>query len=194
MMVHAEVVIRIYKHLLDNGVQVWLTGGWGIDALLGEETRPHKDLDVIMSLDDVVRMCEIMASQGYRLKDLWPENRWTTDVKNNVTATAFVLADSDGHEFDVHAMCLDDRGNGIPAWQEVEGFIFEKKDLSGEGKIAGFPVRCISPEKQMQCHTGYELPDKQSSDLELLNKKFGIEYPNEVQCLAKQVNEGKKCT
>ena len=52
-MVRAEDVISIYKRLLTNGFQVWMTGGWGIDALLGEQTRPHKDLDLIILLDDV---------------------------------------------------------------------------------------------------------------------------------------------
>ena len=34
----AEDVISLYKRLLTDGYQVWLTGGWGIDALLGEQT------------------------------------------------------------------------------------------------------------------------------------------------------------
>ena len=38
-MVSAEDVIRIYTDLATNEIQVWLTGGWGIDALLGEQTR-----------------------------------------------------------------------------------------------------------------------------------------------------------
>ncbi len=55
-MVRVEDVISISQLLEADGIQVWLTGGWGIDALLGEQTRPHKDLDVIMLVDDVVRM------------------------------------------------------------------------------------------------------------------------------------------
>ena len=47
-MVTAEEVIEIYNKLLANNIQIWLTGGWGIDALLGEQTRDHKDLDAIM--------------------------------------------------------------------------------------------------------------------------------------------------
>ncbi len=35
-MVCAKDAITIYQRLVDNGIQVWLTGGWGIDALLGE--------------------------------------------------------------------------------------------------------------------------------------------------------------
>jgi len=182
-MVRAEDVISIYKCLLTNGIQVWLTGGWGIDALLGEQTRPHKDLDVIMLLDDIVRMRELFGRNGYGLKELWSENRWAIDAHGIETATAFVLQDSEGREFDAHAIRLDDRGNGVPAWEDSEGFIFKKEDLVSEGMIAGFAVRCITPEKQMLCHTGYELPDKQLHDLELLHEKFGVEYPAEYSRL-----------
>ena len=177
-MVSAEDVINIYQHLLENGIQVWLTGGWGIDALLKEQTRPHKDLDVIMLLDDMVRMRELLGRDGYGLKDLWSENRWVIDAHGIETATAFYLEDSEGRQFDAHAMCLDDQGNGIPAWEEAEGFLFKRQDLAGEGRIAGFTVRCLTPEMQVLCHTGYELPEKQLLDLELLHEKFGVEYPD----------------
>jgi len=89
-MVRTEDVICIYERLLTNGIQVWLTGGWGIDALLGGQTRPHKDIDVIMLLDDVVRMGELLNCDGYGLKELWSENRWAIDSQGIETATAFV--------------------------------------------------------------------------------------------------------
>jgi lincosamide nucleotidyltransferase A/C/D/E len=160
-----------------------LTGGWGIDALLGQQTRHHKDLDVILLLDDVVRMCALLSRAGYCLNELWSENRWTLDAQGIEIATAFVLRDSGGHELDVHAIRLDDRGNGIPTWEVSEGFVFRSQDLAGVGRITGFPVQCITPEMQMLCHTGYELPEKQLRDLELLHEKFGVEYPAEVSRL-----------
>jgi lincosamide nucleotidyltransferase A/C/D/E len=177
-MVRAEDAISIYQRLVNNGIQIWLTGGWGIDALLEEQTRPHKDLDVIMLLDDVVLMRELLAGDGFGLKDLWEENRWVADAHGVETATAFVLHDSQGRELDAHAMRLDDRGLGLPAWK-AEGLVFSGQDLSGEGMIAGVAVRCLAPEVQVLCHTGYELPDKQLGDLELLHEKFGVEYPSE---------------
>jgi lincosamide nucleotidyltransferase A/C/D/E len=177
-MVHADDAISIYQRLSTNGIQIWLTGGWGIDALLGEQTRPHKDLDMVMLLDDVVRMCELLGYDGFSLKELWSENRRVVDANGVETETAFVLQDLEGGELDVHAMRLDDQGNGIPAWEEAEEFIFSKQDLTGVGMIAGFAVRCITPEKQMLCHTGYKIPDKQLRDLELLHEKFGVEYPD----------------
>jgi lincosamide nucleotidyltransferase A/C/D/E len=174
-MVRAEDVIIIYQRLLDNGIQVWLIGGWGVDALLGEQTRPHKDLDVIMLLDDVVQMRELLGRDGYGLKDLWSENRWVVDAHGAEIPTAFVLQDAEGREFDAHAMRLDDRGNGVPAW-EGEEVVFKRQDLAGAGIIAGVAVQCVSPEMQVLCHMGYELPDKQLRDLELLHEKFGVEY------------------
>jgi lincosamide nucleotidyltransferase A/C/D/E len=171
-MVSAGDVIGIYKRLLMNGIQVWLTGGWGIDALLGEQTRDHKDLDMLMLLEDVMRMRELLSAYGYGLKEIWSENRFITDSDGVEVATAFVLQDLRGCEIDAHALHFDDIGKGYPAWDSTEGFIFRKQDLSGEGKIAGYAVPCTSFEMQIKCHKGYVLPEKQVNDLKLLNKKF----------------------
>ncbi len=177
-MVCADDVIHICQRFSANDIQVWLSGGWGIDALLREQTRSHKDLDIILLVDDIVRMRELLDHDGYCLKELWPENSWVVDAHGIETPTAFVLHDSEGREIDAHAMRLDDRGNGIPTWAD-EGLVFERQDLAGEGMIAGFAVRCLGPEMQVLCHTGYELPDEQARDLELLQERFGVEYPHE---------------
>jgi len=178
-MISAEDVIYLYHRLLDHNIRIWLVGGWGIDALLGEQTRPHKDLDVIMLVDDVGRMCELLSHDGYQFGYLWEENLWAIDTHGVKTATAFVLQDSEGRELDAHAMRLDAEGNGIPAW-DAEGRILKRQDLAGEGMVAGVLVPCFTPEMQMACHTGYELPDKQVLDLELLHKKFSVAYPGEL--------------
>lgn len=178
-MISAEDAISIYQRLLDNHIQVWLVGGWGIDALLHEHTRSHKDLDVLMLVDDVGRMCELLGQDGYEFGYLWEENLWTVDAQGAKTATAFVLQDTEGRELDVHALRLDGEGNGIPAW-EAEGMIFKREDLAGEGVITGVTVQCLTPEMQMVCHTGYELPEKHLGDVERLHEKFGVAYPGEL--------------
>jgi lincosamide nucleotidyltransferase A/C/D/E len=183
-MVNTQDAIDIYKRLATNGVQVWLNGGWGIDGLLGEQTRSHKDLDVFILLEDISRIYDVLGKVGYGLKELWSENRWVMDAKGTKTATAFVLHDPEGHELDVHAMRLDENGNGIPAWEENTGFILTAQDLAGAGMIAGLMVQCITAEKQMLCHMGYELPEKQVPDLERLHGKFRVEYP---EGLARQI-------
>ncbi len=64
-MVSAEDAVRILKLISTNSIPVWLTGGWGIDALLGRQTRPHKDLDLVMLLDDVLPLRQLLADHGY---------------------------------------------------------------------------------------------------------------------------------
>jgi lincosamide nucleotidyltransferase A/C/D/E len=39
-------VIDLCATLEVSGVEIWIDGGWGVDALLGEQTRPHRDLDI----------------------------------------------------------------------------------------------------------------------------------------------------
>ena len=176
-MVRAEGAASLYQRLTANNIQVWLTGGWGIDALLQEQTRPHKDLDIFLLVNDVVRMRDLLGQAGYGLKELWSENSWVLDSQGTEIPTAFVLQDAEGREVDAHAIRLDERGNGIPAWAEEE-LVFTRQDLAREGVIAGVAVRCISPEMQVVCHTGYDLPQEQARDLELLRERLGVEELN----------------
>ncbi|OGO08910.1 MAG: hypothetical protein A2Y61_07375 [Chloroflexi bacterium RBG_13_60_13] len=176
-MVRAEDAILVLKRISAESIPVWLTGGWGIDALLLAQTRPHKDLDLILLLDDVVRMRGVLACQGYKLEELWSENIWVPDETGADTPTAFVLEDSEGRQVDAHAIRMDERGNGIPAWANREGLLFRKEDLAGDGVIAGIPVRCITAAMQAVCHTGYEIPDFQVRDMELLHQRFNTDIP-----------------
>jgi lincosamide nucleotidyltransferase A/C/D/E len=145
-----------------------------MDALLAEQTRPHKDLDLIVELDDVVRLREVPSEEGFQLKELWSENAWAFDSLGAETATAFVLIDAGNRETDLHAVRFNDQGLGVPAWADREGLGFRKEDLAGEGAIAGRPVRCLSPAIQVKCHTGYELPAAQVREMELLREGFGV--------------------
>jgi hypothetical protein len=108
---------------------------------------------------------------GYSLKELWSENRWVLDSHGNEVPTAFVLQDSGDREVDVHAMRLDDRGQGVPAWVEDE-LVLKDEDLAGEGAVGGLAVRCIAPATQMLFHTGYNLPLEQIQDLERLQDRL----------------------
>ena len=50
-------VIEVYSSLLERGIGIWVDGGWGVDALLGRQTRAHADLDIVIS-DRQVLECE----------------------------------------------------------------------------------------------------------------------------------------
>ena len=71
----AEEVVALHTLLVGRGVRVWVDGGWGVDALLGEQTRPHKDFDALVPLEDLGRLADVLADRGFTLKEIWGENR-----------------------------------------------------------------------------------------------------------------------
>src|SRR5207237_7001400 len=67
----AAGVVDVLWRLRAAGIDVWVEGGWGVDALLGEQTRPHDDLDLGVRMEDVDRICRIL-SDFERSDDEWP--------------------------------------------------------------------------------------------------------------------------
>ncbi len=182
---HAEDVVALYTLLVERGVQLWVDGGWGIDALLGEQTRLHKDLDALVRFDDLGTLTDVLARHGFTLKEIWEENRWVTHAvplpligrtsrAGSAVATAFVVRNGAGHELDVHVLTFDANANGIPAWNA--DVLYSADALAGRGVIAGTPVRCLAAQMQMAMHTDYTLQAKGIQDLRLLHERFGIGY------------------
>jgi lincosamide nucleotidyltransferase A/C/D/E len=49
----AEDAVELLKLFEAHHITVWVDGGWGVDALLGEQTRLHNDLDLALAHQDV---------------------------------------------------------------------------------------------------------------------------------------------
>jgi lincosamide nucleotidyltransferase A/C/D/E len=158
-------VLDFYRTMTEAGVEVWVDGGWGVDALLGKQTRSHKDLDIAIQEKHVGLLREVLLMRGYREVRLEDARPWN-----------FVLGDESGREIDVHVIVLDDRGNGVYGPAE-KGEMYPAASLIGTGTIDGQTVRCISPEWSVKFHSGYELKEKDFRDVSALCKKFGIEFP-----------------
>jgi lincosamide nucleotidyltransferase A/C/D/E len=162
-------VLEFYNTFEEGGVEIWVDGGWGVDALLERQTRPHADLDIVIQQKVVSKLRELLEARGYKeikLEIARPHN--------------FVLADDQGHEVDVHVIVIDDQGNGI--YGPVEnGEMYPADALAGRGTIAGQAVRCISPEWTIKFHSGYELKQKDYEDVSALCEKFGIQLPEEYK-------------
>jgi lincosamide nucleotidyltransferase A/C/D/E len=158
-------VLDLYTVLGARGVEIWIDGGWGVDALLGEQTRPHKDLDIAIEQKHVAALRTFLQSRGYREVKLEEARPWN-----------FVLRDANGREIDVHVIVLDDRGNGIYGPPE-KGEMYPAASFTGTGTIDGQTVRCISAEWAIKFHSGYDLQEKDFRDVSALCKKFGIPLP-----------------
>jgi len=163
--VRAEDVLRVVELFARASIDVWLDGGWGVDALLGEETRAHRDLDVIVRAGDEKRVREALASAGFR-------------EKLRASERNFVLADARGCEVDVHAVEFDGRGFGVFRLPDGRRWPFPSAAFLGQGWVAGRRVRCLSPDAQVQCHgQGYAPTEKDLADMERLQARFGVVLP-----------------
>jgi len=165
----AYEVMDLYGTLESLGVEIWIDGGWGVDALLGEQSRLHKDLDITIQQKDLPKLRELLRKRGY--KDIQVEHArdWN-----------FVLGDEHGREIDVHVIVLDSQGDGIygpPERREK----YPAASLMGSGLIDGKTVKCISPEWMVKFHSGYELKEQDFQDVSALCRKFGMDLPSEYE-------------
>jgi len=60
----AADVVDIVRLLEQNGIEVYVDGGWGVDALLGEQTRRHSDLDIALPYKHMPKLRELLETQG----------------------------------------------------------------------------------------------------------------------------------
>lgn len=154
-------VLEILDRLEGAGIESWLDGGWGVDALLGEQTRPHNDLDLIVRVADVAKMRRALDGDGFRLVTGVPDAN-------------FVLRDAAGREIDVHPVRFDGEGNGIYRMDNGEDWVFPAAGFTGKGQLGGREVRCLTADVQMVDHsTGYEPGDTDFHDMRLLNARLG---------------------
>jgi lincosamide nucleotidyltransferase A/C/D/E len=165
----ANALVDLLQLFDSAGIEVWLDGGWAVDAVLGSQTRAHKDVDIILRVADLPKLHAVLANRGFVVRD-------------GGTASNFVLADRCGLEVDVHAIVFDRDGNGIYRMENGSDWTFPAAGFRGRGVINGYLVRCLSPEVQVLCHAhGYIPSEKDFLDMELLQARFGVELPPQLQ-------------
>lgn len=164
-MLSAHDAIALCGLLEQHSIRFWVMGGWGVDALLHCETRPHKDLDILAALGDLPMLWKALDEHGFTLQYVWAENRWV-EGETGLWPTAFVAADAHGRELDVHVIDLGSDDAIIQLYNNPWPF---PDAITGQGSIAGATVTCVSRETQLAMHTGYALPDGQLRDLHLLH-------------------------
>jgi lincosamide nucleotidyltransferase A/C/D/E len=161
----AAALVKLLHLFESASIQVWLDGGWGVDALLQTQTRPHKDVDLVLPVADVPKLAELLAVKGF-------------DVREGKPPHSFVLANGAGLEIDVHAVTFDGAGNGVYRMQSGEDWVYTAEGFSGCGLVGGVTVRCLSPAAQVLGHAhGYVPVEQDFRDMELLAERFGVELP-----------------
>jgi lincosamide nucleotidyltransferase A/C/D/E len=150
-----EDVVEVLAALDADGIDYWVDGGWGIDALLGRQTRGHRDLDLGVRLDDV-----------QRIETLLPQFR-RESAKSGV-----LLKDERGRVVDLF---LVKRSGSGELWRQLAGgrrLRYEERETRASGSIGGRRVRCASAALQLKHHDHPDATDQDRLDLEALKRKL----------------------
>jgi lincosamide nucleotidyltransferase A/C/D/E len=159
-------VLEILNLLEAHGIEVWLNGGWGVDALLGRQTRDHEDLDITVSAVDRGTLAAVMEAAGFTTHRVDNEFNW-------------VVADPRGRMVDIHLVDFSQTitdAAGTRLYGSL-GLPFEVGSLEGHGSIAGKRVRCETAECQVLGHTRYAPDVDDYRDVLALCRTFDIEMP-----------------
>jgi lincosamide nucleotidyltransferase A/C/D/E len=141
----AAQVLTLLDLVEAAGIQAWVAGGWGVDALAGRQTRQHYDLDLLIGDEpgEYEKVTAVLAREGFRKAETecnpglpmpW-RHAWRHDQ---------------GHSVEVLPVVLRDPPFSWPATAaeaDPEPFTV--------GSIDGRPVPCLSAALQLTLHTGY---------------------------------------
>lgn len=150
----AVEAVHVLAALEDAGCWVSLEGGWGVDALAGRQSRPHRDLDVTIDAAQEGTVLQVLRGLGYAIE---------TDER----PTRVELAAPGKGRVDVHPLRRDGQGNGVQHGPAGERWVYPATAFT-TGTLHGRAVRCLSAEQQIDWHAGYELRPADLADLEIL--------------------------
>jgi lincosamide nucleotidyltransferase A/C/D/E len=150
-----EEAVQVLDALDGSRVRHWVGGGWGVDTLVGRQTREHRDLDLAVDADHLETCLRTLNDLGYVIDTDWlparielrrPSERWV----------------------DVHPVAFDDTGHGRQAGLDGAHFDYPS-DAFTVGALNGRQISCLSVQQQRDFHTGYEHQAKDTHDLAQLN-------------------------
>jgi lincosamide nucleotidyltransferase A/C/D/E len=148
-------VFRVLDALAEAGVAAWLEGGWGVDALVGLQTRAHRDVDVDIDVVQEAVALAALRELGYQVETDWRPNR----VELAAAGRGWV---------DLHPLLFDSDGNARQPGLNGEFHDFPKSYFV-TGQLVGRAVPCFSREAQRYFHTGYDLRSIDTHDLAQLD-------------------------
>lgn len=144
-------------NLMDSlNIRYWLDGGWGVDVLVGEQTREHRDIDIDFDSGHTDELIKLLTARGYLIATDWLPVR-------------IELYHPDRSYLDLHPFLLSD--DGWAKQSNLEGGWYEfEPDFFGSAEFLGRKIPCISPKGQKIFHTGYELREVDKHDIKNIDR------------------------
>ncbi len=162
----AENLMVMAAALDASNVRWWATGGWGVDLLLGRQTRSHCDLDFWIDVADngEARAVAALAELGYEVAVERAQSGRSFPMRS-------VLRDRSGRIIDLIMVTT----SGIDGFPSVEPADLATGLLVTREKTLRLP--CASAECQVRAHVGYKPQERDHHDMTLLCERSGIELP-----------------
>jgi lincosamide nucleotidyltransferase A/C/D/E len=158
-------ILDVLGWLASARIPVWIDGGWGVDALIGEQTRPHDDLDLVIGREMSVDAMMVLASHGFLLH-------------HDARPVSFIVRDANDRRVDFHPVRFDADGAGWQPQPDGSEFRYLPEGLAGTGSIANQTIRCLTAELQVITHLGYEPETDDFHDMQLLRDRLGATLPS----------------
>jgi len=127
----ADDALTLLSALDERGVHYWLDGGWGVDCLLGEQTRTHNDLDLVVHRQDVDDVMRLLNAQGY-------------DVIRDWLPTSIAFRDRSGREVDLHPVDPTPDGGRRPGAARRRRNLALRATRGGHDSRSAHPVRALA--------------------------------------------------
>lgn len=165
-------VVKIVHLLTDAGIDTWLAGGWACDALLGQQTRFHADLDIVVADTDRQRALDVLKADGFSAFAAFNIGQATSVVE---------LVDRVRlRRVGLHLVTTEASGDG--GWAaslraSMQALGMDTTELFAVGAVIGHEMLCLSAPVLMAMHTGHELDVKNRRDVELLRRRFSLPAP-----------------
>jgi lincosamide nucleotidyltransferase A/C/D/E len=152
------------------GVRLWIDGGWGVDALLGGQTRAHGDLDLAIEARHLSVFLEALSGHGF-----------VAVGEDGATAWNFLMRHPAGTVVDLHVIVLDADGNGVLGPPEA-GHAYPAGSLTGRGRIGDRIVDCITAEWAVKFRDAYTGDAGDRTDVLALCRRFDLPVPHQYRC------------
>jgi lincosamide nucleotidyltransferase A/C/D/E len=165
-------VIHVMDVLEAKGVPSWLAGGWGVDALLGRQTRQHKDLDVVIGgfERNEPKARQVLQSLGFHHVKRDTAGVWMPSRSNfeDDAGCCVELLDIDWEYLrGVLAFDPERRSKSTPSSEGLAEEVFTV------GTMNGRDVPCLTAAAQLLFHTGFPLEPAGQADVSLLLSELG---------------------
>lgn len=154
-------VLEVACALDSAGVHYWLAGGWGIDALVGYQTRDHRDLDLVIDSEDTARALEAMSARGFRHMPAVADGAHR-EVPGAFMPHRELIQDDRQRTVDMHPV-------NLATWPDKRSLT----DRFALGTIDGHELPCLSVASQRAAHQGFALSEAHIADLQALDGLTG---------------------